>query len=134
MIDAERKAIKSFADRIKDRDAEIKLLNDDKRDIYAEAKAKGVNVKLLKAAIVYTNKPRTERERHESEVAEYVAIIEGGTVHAPTRTHAREAMIEPRAATASSNAPAIVTSQPLTHTHDDGLDIPDYLKRERVQA
>lgn len=51
MSEIERSQLKSFVERIERVETEISDLNADKRDIYAEAKAMGYDVKVLKQVI-----------------------------------------------------------------------------------
>jgi len=51
MSQIERNQLKSFVERIERVETEISDLNGDKRDIYAEAKAMGYDVKVLKQVV-----------------------------------------------------------------------------------
>jgi uncharacterized protein (UPF0335 family) len=51
--------LKAFVERVERISEEIKALNDDKRDIYAEAKANGFDVKALKEVIKLRAQART---------------------------------------------------------------------------
>lgn len=46
-----KEQLKSFIERVENRDEVIKDANDDKKDIFAEARANGFDVKALKAII-----------------------------------------------------------------------------------
>jgi uncharacterized protein (UPF0335 family) len=55
------KQLRSIVDRIENIEGEIKDRNDDKKEIYAEAKGNGFDVKALKAVIARRrNRPATE--------------------------------------------------------------------------
>jgi uncharacterized protein (UPF0335 family) len=60
--------LRSFVERIERLDEEIKGLNDDKRDVYAEAKGNGYDVKALKEIVRI-------RRRDPGEVAESSTIL-----------------------------------------------------------
>lgn len=88
--------LRSLVERIERLECEIAELNSDKRDIYAEAKATGFDVKALKAVIAYRRKDPTERQEHDAIVETYLAELAGksstGTVTATrARAPAREA-------------------------------------------
>lgn len=74
--------IRSIIERIQRMDEEIKSINDDKSDIYAEAKGCGLDVKALKATISYLRKDRSKAEEHDAIVAAYLLAFEVGTGNA----------------------------------------------------
>jgi len=80
--------IKSFVDRVERLNEEIKGLNSDKRDIFAEAKSQGFDVKALKIVIQRRAKDADELTELQSLVETYEAAL--GTSVA-TRAHARAA-------------------------------------------
>ena len=67
--------LKSIVARIETVQKEIDGLNDDKRDIFAEAKANGYDVKALKAVISYRRKDANERQEHDALVSLYLNEI-----------------------------------------------------------
>ena len=69
--------LKSIVDRIEAVQKEIDELNSDKRDIYAEAKSTGYDVKALKAVISYRRKDANERQEHDALVATYLNELGG---------------------------------------------------------
>jgi uncharacterized protein (UPF0335 family) len=71
--------IRSIIERIQRLEEEIKSINDDKSDIYAEAKGCGFDVKALKAAISYLRKDRSKADEHDAIVAAYLLAFEVGT-------------------------------------------------------
>ena len=121
--------LRSIVERVERLEEEIKGLNDDKRDIYAEAKANGFDVKALKAVIAYRRKDPTEREDHSALVETYLAELERGTVVA-TRVRAHEKKIEP--APVATQKPVERASAPVTvpaRAPEIDLTIPPFLDR-----
>lgn len=82
--------LKSFVDRIERLETEVKELNSDKSDVYAEAKSIGFDVKALKAVIARRRKDPAELSEHDAIVETYLAALESGTTVA-TRVRAHEA-------------------------------------------
>lgn len=64
--------LKSYVSRIEELDRHISEFNDDKSDIFKEAKANGFDVKALRAVIAYRRKDPAQREEHESIVETYL--------------------------------------------------------------
>lgn len=86
--------LRSIVERIESVEEEIKALNDDKRDIYAEAKSNGFDVKALKTVIARRRKDPNEMQEHDSIVDLYLVELERGTVPANNknaRVHVHEA-------------------------------------------
>lgn len=115
--------LKAFVERIERIEEEIKSGNDDKRDIYAEAKGEGWDVKALKTVIARRRKDPAALTEHEALVETYEAAL--GTPVA-TRVHAHDG------GTVLSKLPTGPTDTLIVN--DDGLEIPDYLKRKRATA
>jgi len=67
--------LRSFVERVERLDEEIKGLNDDKRDIYAEARSNGFDVKALKAVIRLRAQDPAEREQLEGIVQTYLSAL-----------------------------------------------------------
>jgi uncharacterized protein (UPF0335 family) len=82
--------LKAFVERIERMDEEIKALNDDKRDIYAEAKATGFDVPALKQVVSYRRKDPEKAKEGRAIFEMYLDIVQGGD-GSPSRVHAREA-------------------------------------------
>ena len=61
--------LKQAVERIEQLDGEIEALNDDKRDVYAELKARGFDTKVVKHII------KLRRQDHEERV-QFEAILE----------------------------------------------------------
>jgi len=80
--------IRSAVSRIEALDAEIKGLNDDKKDVFAEMKSQGLDVAALKTVIAKRRKDPDKLNEHESLVALYESAL--GTEPA-TRAPARDA-------------------------------------------
>lgn len=81
--------LKSIVERIERLEEEIKDLNSDKRDIYAEAKSNGFDVKVLKAVIAYRRKDSSEAHEFDAIFETYLAELQRGTSVA-TRVRAHD--------------------------------------------
>lgn len=83
--DVAHEQLRSFVERIERIEEEIKAGNDDKRDVYAEAKANGFDTKVLKRVIAH-------RRKDANEVAEQDAIFDLylDALGDPSRARARE--------------------------------------------
>ena len=68
--------IRSFVERIERLEEEIKGLSDDKKDIYAEAKGEGFDVKILREVVRLRKQDKEEREEHESLLDVYLHALE----------------------------------------------------------
>lgn len=116
--------LRSFVDRIERLEQEVKDINSDKSDLYAEAKGTGFDVKALKAVIARRRKDPADLAELDGLIETYLAALESGTVVAlRARTH--EAM---PGADAPPRADAIVTPA----ADDDG--IPGFLDRRTPAA
>lgn len=83
--------LRSIVERIERIQAEIDELNADKRDLYAEAKGNGFDVKALKAVVSARKKDATERDEQEALFDLYWNAVHGvGTLDA-TRVRLHEA-------------------------------------------
>lgn len=67
--------LRSFVNRIERLDEEVRALNDDKRDVYAEARGEGYDVKALKEVIKLRKKDPAERSEHEALVDTYMSAL-----------------------------------------------------------
>ena len=72
--------LRSFVERIERLDEEIKGLSDDKKDIYAEAKGEGFDVKILREVIRIRKQDKKERDERESLLDVYLHAIETATL------------------------------------------------------
>ena len=82
MSDPDNMRIKSFVDRVRTLDEQIKELSNDKADIYAEAKGQGYNSKALRKLVNRLRRPKQEREAEDDEVdlLEAAYVRAGGMV------------------------------------------------------
>lgn len=67
--------LKAFVERIERLDEEIKGLNDDKRDIYAEARGNGFDVKVLKKVVALRRKDYAERMEEDAILELYMQAL-----------------------------------------------------------
>ncbi|HYY84112.1 MAG TPA: DUF2312 domain-containing protein, partial [Beijerinckiaceae bacterium] len=58
--------LRAFVERIERLEEEIKQLSDDKKDIYAEAKGQGFDVKILREVIRIRKQDQKELDEHAS--------------------------------------------------------------------
>lgn len=119
---SDAKHLRSFVERIENIEAEIKGLNTDKRDIYAEAKTAGFDPQAVKDVVAYRRDP-DKAETRSSRCDEYVALLGNGLPQNNEPTRNSEAMR------------AIVERPSRVRAHeepkpDDDLSIPPSLRRE----
>lgn len=90
--------LRSAVSRIESVEGEIKLLNDDKRDIYAEAKGHGLDPAGIKAVVKIRRQDPEKREEQEAIVDTYLSLLGTDDAIISTRApvHVRERL--PRAA------------------------------------
>lgn len=67
--------LRAFVERIERVEGEIKDLNADKRDIYAEAKSTGFDVKVLKRVLAARRRDATERQEEDVIFGLYMAAL-----------------------------------------------------------
>ena len=67
--------LRAFVERIEHLDEEIKALTEDKKDIYAEAKGQGFDVKILREVIRIRKKDQKERDEEESLLDVYLQAL-----------------------------------------------------------
>jgi len=70
-----RELIKATVESIERLDGEIKGLNDDKRDVYAEAKGHGLDVKALKTVLRLRRMDVDERREQDHVVENYMHAL-----------------------------------------------------------
>ena len=58
--------IRSFIERIENLDNELQELNEQKKEVFSEAKAEGFDVKILKEIIKLRKQDQDERDEHET--------------------------------------------------------------------
>ena len=72
--------LKAFVERVERLEEEKKALSDDIRDVYAEAKGNGFDVKALRSIVKLRKEDADERKEHEAILATYMlalGMIEG---------------------------------------------------------
>lgn len=73
--------LRAFVERIEHVEEEIKALTEGKKEIYAEAKGEGYDVKILKEVIRIRKQDEKERDEKESMLDLYLHALQGaGTV------------------------------------------------------
>ena len=67
--------LKAFVERIERLEEEKKVISDDIRDVYAEAKANGYDVKALRAVVRLRKQDSDERKEHEAILETYLNAL-----------------------------------------------------------
>jgi len=75
-------ADRAIVERIEQVDDEIKDLTEAKKEIYAEAKSNGFDVKVLREVIRLRKQDQKERDEHETLLDLYMSAIKGATAPA----------------------------------------------------
>jgi uncharacterized protein (UPF0335 family) len=70
--------LRSFVERIERLEEEIKGLTDDKKDVYAEAKGDGYDVKILREVVRLRKQDKDERDERDSLLDLYLHALEQG--------------------------------------------------------
>lgn len=70
-----RDQLKAFVERIERLEEENKAINDDKKDLYGEAKSMGYDVKILKQVIAIRRKDKDQRLEEEAILNTYLAAL-----------------------------------------------------------
>ena len=68
--------IRSFVERIENLDAELQELNEQKKEVFLEAKGEGFDVKILKEIIKLRKQDKDERDERESLLDLYMRAME----------------------------------------------------------
>lgn len=68
--------IRSFVERIEHLDTELQELNEQKKEVFAEAKADGLDVKILKEIIKLRKQDQDERDEHETLLDLYLRAMD----------------------------------------------------------
>jgi uncharacterized protein (UPF0335 family) len=68
--------IRAFVERIENLDAEIQELNEQKKEVFAEAKGDGFDVKILKEIVKLRKQDEEERDERESMLDLYMRAME----------------------------------------------------------
>lgn len=68
--------LRSIVERIEQVEEEIRSLNDDKKDVYAEAKSAGFDVKILREVVRLRREDPKDRDERSSLLDTYLHAIE----------------------------------------------------------
>jgi uncharacterized protein (UPF0335 family) len=68
--------IRAFIERVEHIEEEIRALNDGKKDVFAEAKGEGFDVKVLKEILRLRKQDKDERDEQESLLDLYLRAME----------------------------------------------------------
>jgi uncharacterized protein (UPF0335 family) len=68
--------IRAFVERIETLDTELQELNEQKKEVFAEAKGEGFDVKILKEIIKLRKQNEEERDERESMLDLYMRAME----------------------------------------------------------
>jgi uncharacterized protein (UPF0335 family) len=68
--------IRSFVERVENIDAELAELNEQKKEVFAEAKAEGFDVKILKEIIKLRKQDKDERDERDTLLDLYMRAME----------------------------------------------------------
>ena len=68
--------IRSFIERVETIEAEIAELNEAKKEIFAEAKGEGFDIKVLKEIIKLRKQDQDERDEHETLLDLYMKAMD----------------------------------------------------------
>jgi len=68
--------IRSFVERIEHVEAEIAELNEGKKEIFAEAKGEGFDIKVIKEIIKLRKQDEDERDEHETLLDLYMKAMD----------------------------------------------------------
>ena len=68
--------IRSFVERIENLDTELQELNEQKKEVFSEAKGEGFDVKILKEIIKLRKEDKDERDERDSLLDLYMRAME----------------------------------------------------------
>ena len=68
--------IRSFVERIENIDGELAELNEQKKEVFSEAKGEGFDVRILKEIIKLRKQDKDERDEHETLLDMYLRAME----------------------------------------------------------
>ncbi len=68
--------IRSFVERVEQLDTELQELNEQKKEVFAEAKGEGFDVKVLKEIIKLRKQDKDERDEHETLLDVYMRAMD----------------------------------------------------------
>jgi uncharacterized protein (UPF0335 family) len=77
--------IRAFVERIEQIEEELKALNEGKKEVFAEAKGEGFDVKILKEVIRLRKQDKDERDEHETLLDVYLRAMEEAVEPEPIR-------------------------------------------------
>jgi uncharacterized protein (UPF0335 family) len=75
--------IRSFVERVENIDGELAELNEQKKEVFAEAKGEGFDVKILKEIIKLRKQDEDERDERESLLDLYMRAMDTASASAP---------------------------------------------------
>jgi len=78
-VDVPGNQLRAIVERIEQVDDEINDLAEAKREIYAEAKSNGFDVKVLREVIRVRKQDQKERDEHETLLDLYMSAIKGAS-------------------------------------------------------
>jgi uncharacterized protein (UPF0335 family) len=78
-VDVPGKQLRAIVERIEQVDDEIKDLTEAKKEIYAEAKSNGFDVKIVREVIRVRKQDQKERDEQESLLDLYMQAIKGAS-------------------------------------------------------
>jgi uncharacterized protein (UPF0335 family) len=78
-VDVPGNQLRALVERIEQVDDEINDLAEAKREIYAEAKSNGIDVKVLREVIRLRKQDQKERDEHETLLDLYMSAIKGAS-------------------------------------------------------
>jgi uncharacterized protein (UPF0335 family) len=79
--------IRSFVERIENLDSELQELNEQKKEVFSEAKAEGLDVKILREIIKLRKQDQEERDERDTLLDLYMRAMDA----APTEKTAKAA-------------------------------------------
>jgi uncharacterized protein (UPF0335 family) len=68
--------IRSFVERVEQLETEIQELNEQKKEVFSEAKGEGFDVKILKEIIKIRKQDKEERDEHETLLDVYMRAMD----------------------------------------------------------
>jgi uncharacterized protein (UPF0335 family) len=68
--------IRSFVERIENLDTELQELSEQKKEVFAEAKGEGFDVRILKEIIKLRKQDQDERDEHDTLLDIYLRAME----------------------------------------------------------
>jgi uncharacterized protein (UPF0335 family) len=101
--------IRAFVERIETLDAELQELNEQKKEVFAEAKGEGFDVKILKEIIKLRKQNEEERDERESMLDLYMRAMEQAGPEKLPRPHDQVRRVAPQSASNLRHLPAAAT-------------------------